>query len=368
MTIYIVDIEAVDTRYTKQWKDYLPRQLQHSTNQEVKVISGGETPQATTPGAFLNFGGTNVYKSKQLETIGEMFCNGKVKNGDYFLYTDAWNPTVIQLRYMAELLGVHIRIGGLWHAGSYDPHDFLGRLNGNKSWVRHAEKSMFHCYDQNFFATDFHIRMFVDTLLEDGFKSENAWYQEDFAEYQTSGKIVRAGWPMEYLHNSLQQYKGMPKRDLILFPHRISPEKQVEVFRDLKEHLPQYEFVVCQDQQLTKNEYHNLLGEAKMVFSANLQETLGISWYEGALVDAIPMVPDRLSYGVMTFNTFKYPSEWTESFDAYEVYRPELCRKIIQYMDNYEKFLPSLNKQVTELNKEFFSGQALYKAIADETR
>ena len=39
-------------------------------------------------------------------------------------YTDAWNPTVIQLRYMAELLGVDIRIGGMWHAGSYDPKTF----------------------------------------------------------------------------------------------------------------------------------------------------------------------------------------------------------------------------------------------------
>src|SRR5210317_1258307 len=115
---------------------------------------------------------------------------------------------------------------------------------------------------------------------------------------------------MEYLRNSLDSYKGMKKRDLILFPHRIAPEKQVEIFRDLKEHLPQYEFVICQEQELTKNEYHNLLGEAKMVFSANLQETLGISWYEGALVNAIPMVPDRLSYSEMT-DAFKYPSEWT---------------------------------------------------------
>jgi hypothetical protein len=32
-------------------------------------------------------------------------------------------------------------------------------------------------------------------------------------------------------------------------------------------------------------------------------------------------------------------------------------------MDNYEKFLPSLNKQVAELNKEFFSGKKLYGAI-----
>ena len=133
MTIYIVDIEAVDTRYTKQWKDYLPKQLKRATNSNVEVISGGETPQATTPGAFPNFGGTNVYKSKQLEIIGEKFCNGEIKDGDYFLYTDAWNPTVIQLKYMAELLGVKIKVGGLWHAGSYDPADFLGRLIGDKT-------------------------------------------------------------------------------------------------------------------------------------------------------------------------------------------------------------------------------------------
>ena len=35
MTIHIVDIEAVDTRYTKQWKEHLPKQLKHSTNKEV---------------------------------------------------------------------------------------------------------------------------------------------------------------------------------------------------------------------------------------------------------------------------------------------------------------------------------------------
>ena len=110
MTIYIVDLEAVDTRYTKEWKEHLPKQLKRATNQNVITISGGDTPQATTPGAFLNFGGTNVYKSAQMEKIGTMLCEGKVKDGDYFLYTDAWNPTVVQLRYMAELLGVEIYI------------------------------------------------------------------------------------------------------------------------------------------------------------------------------------------------------------------------------------------------------------------
>jgi hypothetical protein len=349
MTIFIVDIEAVDTRYTKQWKEYLPKQLRQATNEDVVVISGGETPQATTPGAFLNFGGTNVYKSKQLETIGEMFCKGQVADGDYFLYTDAWNPTVIQLKYMAELLSIDINIGGLWHAGSYDPHDFLGRLIGDKPWVRHAEMSMYECYDDNFYATDFHIDLFTDTMMDN--------YDVDM------DKAIKVGWPMEYLKDSLVQYKGMEKRDLILFPHRVAPEKQVEIFRDLKERLPQYEFFVCQEQELTKNEYHNLLSEAKIVFSANLQETLGISWYEGALVDAIPMVPDRLSYSEMALPEFKYPSAWTEDYDAYLHNRDKVIAQIVNYMENYDDLQVSLEKQRTKLNKEFFSGAALYDAI-----
>jgi hypothetical protein len=35
-------------------------------------------------------------------------------------------------------------------------------------------------------------------------------------------------------------------------------------------------------------------------------------------------------------------------------------------MNHYDDFLVSLDKQRTKLNKEFFSGTALYKAIADE--
>jgi len=143
----------------------------------------------------------------------------------------------------------------------------------------------------------------------------------------------------------------------------LHQRKQVEIFRDLAIHLPQYEFVVCQDRQLTKHEYHTLLGEAKMVFSANLQETLGISWYEGALVDTIPLVPDRLSYSEMAFDTFKYPSQWTEDFDAYTVYRPNLCRLIIEHMANYNTRISSIRKQADALTEQFFSATRLLERL-----
>jgi hypothetical protein len=362
MNIFLVDLEAVETRYTGQWKTHVPNLLRKAGH-NVQIISGPkDIPTATTPGAFLNFGGTNIYKSAQVEQMGRLFCSGSVHPGDHFIFTDAWHPGIINLKYMSELLGIPVTTHGLWHAGSYDPQDFLGRLVGNKPWVRHAEKSFFAAFDHNYFATQFHIDLFHHNLLNDGMV-ENPWEAEDKADMLEDGKYVRTGWPMEYMEDILLPYKNMPKRDLILFPHRIAPEKQVEIFRDLATHLPQYEFVVCQDQQLTKNEYHNLLGEAKMVFSANLQETLGISCYEGAVVDAIPLVPDRLSYTEMYYDTFKYPSVWTNDYDTYTVYRPDLCRLIIEHMANYTSRIPQIRKQAKDLHEQFFSATSLLNNI-----
>lgn len=356
MTIFLVDLESVHTRYTGQWKTHVPELLK-GAGHNVQVISGPtDIPSATTPGAFLNFGGTNIYKASQVEQMGRLFCNGAVHSGDHFLFADAWHPGIINLKYMSELLQIPVKIHALWHAGSYDPQDFLGRLIGNTPWVRHAEKSFFHAIDHNYFATDFHINLFCKELLNIDRETADLTYIE-------KGKIIRTGWPMEYMEDTLTLYKGMKKRDLILFPHRIAPEKQVEIFRDLKEQLPQYEFVVCQDQELTKNEYHNLLGEAKIVFSANLQETLGISCYEGAVVDAIPMVPDRLSYSEMYYEGFKYPSNWTESWNHYIANRQELCHHIIVTMTHYEKRITQLRKQTQDLTEKFFSANTLLEAL-----
>lgn len=280
--------------------------------------------------------------------IASLFAEGKVNNGDYFLYTDAWNPTVIQLKYMAELLGVKIKIGGMWHAGSYDPADFLGRLIGDTPWVRNAERSMYECFDHNFFATQFHIDMFVDNF-----------------PFVDKGKLYRVGWPMEYMPKLLQDYGSQAnKYDMVLFPHRLAPEKQVDIFKDLAESMPDIDFVVAQEQQLTKEEYHILLANSKIVFSANLQETLGISCYEGALVGASPLVPDRLSYTEMYEDEYKYPSEWTENFETYLEHKEELMAKIRQILGRNDD--STVDQLADKLGQDFFSGESLYKIIGNQ--
>ena len=340
-----MELEPVETRYTAQWKEHLPKQMINA-GLDVEVITGpADAPQDTTPGAFLNFSGTNYWKSEQLKTISQMFADGTVQDGDYFLYTDAWNPTVLQLKYMSELLGVDIKIGGMWHAGSYDPADFLGRLIGDAPWCRLAEESMYNIFDHNFFATQFHIDMFL----------------ESFPNVDQS-KIHRVGWPMEYMEPLLREY-DIPanKMDIVLFPHRVAPEKQVDIFKDLGKEFTDVEFVVAQEQNLTKDEYHTMLSRSKIVFSANQQETLGISCFEGAVVGATPMVPDRLSYVEMYDEVFKYPSEWTENFESYLQHKDKLVAHIQSVLD--ADLLDDTYQLATNLGNDFFSGKALYKVI-----
>lgn len=351
MKVYIVDVEPIPTRYTEQWKTCLPKQMQ-AAGLQVQVIEGPKhISTSTTPGMFLNFSATNIYKSVQAQKIASFFADHHINPGDYFLFTDAWNPSIIQLKYMSSLLGVPVKIGGLWHAGSYDPYDGLGQKLGAASWVRHVEKSFFHAIDHNFFATDFHIDMFKENLFD------GALPESDEA------KLVRVGWPMEYLNKELSIFHNSNKKNLVLFPHRITSEKQPEIFYSLKERLPQYEFVVCQERALSKVEYHALLSQAKVIFSANLQETLGISWYEGAMLGAIPMVPDRLSYKEMALDMFKYPSEWTEDFESYKTHLNQLADKLIDYVENYSRYMDSLRYQVQVLQNDYFSGNRLYSTI-----
>ena len=349
MTVYVVPIEPIDTRYTRQWYNHIPLLLDAAGATDVVIIEGDDIPAQPTPGAFLDFGATNIYKGSQLSVIAQLFRDNKVQDGDKFLYTDAWNPTVIQLRYMAELLGKEIEIHGMWHAGSYDPQDFLGRLVGPKPWVLGAECSMFYCYDINWFATDYHAKLLLNGLFDEdcSIKDWNKWY------VNKPGRVALTGWPMDYLYDILEPYTKLEKKPQIVFPHRLAPEKQLAIFQDLAASMPEYEWVVCQTTPLTKDEYHTILGESAIMFSANLQETYGISSIEGLICGAVPMVPDRLSYSEMYNDEFKYPSDWTINWDSYVKHKSQLISKIDANMKKIinkdNALLSAMQSQVVKL-------------------
>ena len=66
---------------------------------------------------------------------------------------------------------------------------------------------------------------------------------------------------------------------------------------------------------------------------------------EAVLTGAIPIVPDRASYSEMYLDVFKYPSEWTEDYEAFLKHRDELTAFIDEKIDNAEKYITFVKKQ-----------------------
>lgn len=352
--IFILALEPIESRYTCEWFEFLPQKIskfvfQNDIDCSVWNVAGKQSNAKATEGAFLNFVDTNIWKNTQINQIAEYFQQGIIKSGDKFLFTDAWHPGIIQLRYMASLTGIEIEIHSIWHAGSYDPNDFLGR-KFDKSWSFNFERSLFSASNKNYFATVYHSELFRRTL-------------ENFKSDEFLDKYAVCGLPFDYLKDIITPGK-VKKEDIILFPHRISTEKQPEIFKDLAKELPEYRFIICQEENLFKLEYHKLLRKSKIVFSANLQETLGISCYEGFLAGSFPLVPDRLSYIEMYPEECKYPSTWTSSWENYLEHRQELKALIRRIMSNHDQLMDSIQSKVEFY--QFFSMDKMLKTIFNQ--
>lgn len=347
--LWFIDLEAHEQRYTVEWKKYFEIQLgdamfDHSpSSRVVEVIDGGETSGASTPGAFVDFAESSWYKAHQIRRMSQAFQKGLVQRGHRILFADAWHPGVIQCRYMADLLGIDVTIDVMWHAGSYDDWDLLGQRIKDKSWSYGFERAVFDAADVNYFATQYHRDLFIEKLAP--------------ADPE-SAEVV--GWPMEYLTRKLGARAHGVKKDTILFPHRLSPEKQPEIMQLLEPHFSDYRIVYAQKEKLTKEEYHNELARSVAVFSANQQETLGIAMYEGLLCGAVPIMPNRLSYKEIYVGRC-YPSEWTESLEAAEANVENLVGFIRTAIANETP--DSLEEMARWAGIDHFDGRALYACV-----
>lgn len=343
--LWVVPIEPIETRYTKHWYKYVPEQLRENINNfDVRHIEVKLLDSKNTPGAFFNFADTMIYKSRQAEYIASLFSNDEIKNGDVFLFMDYWNPTAHNIKYMASLLNISVKVVGICHAGMWDPADILGR-SFNPIWGKDIEKSFDSLYDTLVFATNFSKDLYEKS-------------------YGQSTKNIVTGFPMEYYNKVMEPYWNLkiPKENIIVFPHRKSPEKHLKLFEHLATLLPEYRFVVAMDECSNKEEYHNLLYRSKVCFSASLQETLGISvGIEALIAGCNVMVPNRLSYKEMFGDEFKYSENIASTYEYDENDVVELVQIIKDRFNNYN--MESIRKQYDFNKSNFFDGRKFYEFV-----
>lgn len=348
-TIFLVPIEPIDSRYTKQWYENIPRIIGDRISElglepfEVITIDGRGANNATTTGAFLDFAATNMYKASQVEAISKLFMNGKVKAGDKFLVTDAWNFAITAIRYMSDLLEIPVEIHGIWHAGHYDPTDILG-MKMQKNWPPHQERAWYHACDYNWFATNFHRTMFLTNLdITDTYKAQ------------------RSGQPHEYIIPQLEALKDTEKEDKVIWPHRYNADKQPDIAEDLRS---EFDMIITAKMGLKKEEYYKQLASSKVIFSCALHENLGISIMEAVLAGVVPVLPDRCSYAEMYPKEFLYPSVWTSNYENYTHYKPQLTEFIRQRMDT-RSYAISLGLAQDTIKRSYLTCNKMLDALLD---
>lgn len=348
--IWILGLEPIDSRYTAQWHDHIPKLLAKAAgnNFNVRQVNGKQRTAEVTKGAFLNFSDTNFWKSSQLCNFVELLDAGEVTTRDKILVTDAWNPVITQLAYMRDLLGMEWEMHGIWHAGAYDPSDILG-YKMQKPWPWEAERSWFNSLDYNYFGSKFHMDMFLKNLSIPEDRHNRAYF---------------SGQPYDYLVDLIEPYDALRKSGAVIWPHRYNADKQPEIIEDLGKN---FTTVITQKLSLSKTDYYKTLGECSINFSCSLHENLGVSVIEGVLAGVIPIVPNRCSYSEMYLPEFKYPSEWTMNFESYQKHRGELVEFINDRIVNRESYMDALGVQKDILNK-FIQASAMVDNLCKITK
>lgn len=267
-----VPIENLPERYSGQWDDWFRAAFKREGIEYIPV--GHQMHQEINTGQFLDVGGTLEYKTHQMGQILKLLTSSMVQSTTVF-FMDAWFPGIESLAYFRDGCGYPLTIKGMLHAGTYDPNDFLYQKKMGR-WGRDFERMLLTIVDEMFIATQYHGELLQKAGLP-------------------VGNLSLVEWPIE------EDFITREKKDLVVFPHRLAPEKapqDFEVIRKIFEmkYDMKANWIRTKDICKSKQEYYSMLEYAKVAVSTAHQETYGIAMAEAVNAGCVAVAPKRLSY------------------------------------------------------------------------
>lgn len=272
-TILNLPIEPIDGRYSSQWDLWFEEAFLRNGIPFTTVR--GEVPPPPPSDKFLNPVGTFSWKFAQLAKALRLTRDRSARRV-VFLH-DGWLPGIEMFPYARDLDGLDVCVAAFWHAGSYDPTDLLG-LAGCDSWAWGSEDTWLRLCDRVFVGSAYHKGKIL--------KSHPA---------VSESSIEVVGCPVG-VPDGLAE--SVPKEPVVVWPHRLSPDKNPQVFERLRSE-PRFagaEFVRTRDRNLDKRAYYELLARARVVVSTASHENFGIAMVEAAMLGCLPVCPRGLSY------------------------------------------------------------------------
>jgi glycosyltransferase involved in cell wall biosynthesis len=288
MKLFVIPIEDYDLRYTEQWNRWFPEELR-ARHIPFEYLSVGDALNSTQLGGdVLDPIRTNQYRMDQITRILDELERKNLRDGDIIFFHTLWFPGLEALAYVRAACGVHFRIVGVLHAGSYDPWDFRSRQSMD-SWSAPLEESWFSIADRILVASEFHRQQVLAARRVD------------------TQKIFVTGLPFRASEIRAGRSSIMSnKQPVIAFPHRNVSEKSPQIVEMLREEFGDKAVLVTRNMSRTKSEYLDILASCKVCVSDSLQETFGYAMLEAAALECIPIVPDRLCYREMYPDRFRF--------------------------------------------------------------
>ena len=328
MKLFYIPIEPYKTRYTADWIEQFENEFDNR-GVNYETILGNTFSNNVTSGGVLDACGTHSYKFSQLQKLVTLLNSNVIHDGDILFFADLWFPGLESLFYIRNMLGIKFKICGIFHAGTYDKHDFTYR-NNMRNWGKYLEASWFTEIDKIFVATTFHKQLLLNGSI---------------IIPRLADKIFVTGIP--FYGKELREKYLTKKEDIIVFPHRLDEEKHPELFDLFIDKLDQRGFkfkaIKTIEETSSREEYFQLLGKSKIMMSFAEQETFGYSTLESMALDNIVIVPNKLSYVETVPFSYRYDT-LDEAFD-FLVHSIQYYQKP-DYNNCYDKWANSINNML----------------------
>lgn len=317
-TAWLLPLEPITARYTEQWYRKFPIAFE-SQGYNVRVIDGETLSDTIDVGSWLPMNSTVVWKNTQVSTIARAFQNKEIKDGDILFSYDLEHWGISAIKMMAQINNVDLKIFAFLHAASYTKEDLMEQL---APWQKYTELGWFSLCDKIFVGTEYHKQAVIDRRI----KPYAA--KEDHAAL--SDKIVVTGNPI-----FRDEYKSFntSKKNQIILPNRFDWEKRPNVSLDiaylLKKKHQDWNVVITTSNpkfrsnrqwlidkarameadgiieikdNLTKDEYHALMHESKIMLTNSIEENFGYCIAEAMLYNTYPLAPRGLSHTELCHN------------------------------------------------------------------
>jgi hypothetical protein len=279
-----------------------------------------------------------------------MILRGEVKNGDVFVFVNAWNFLAVPLSYFKDEYGMDIKMIGFWGNALFNQESPMWQRfkRKYKTWGRDFENSLFQSYDMNCFLCEEHSTLFFNKYPR--LKRYKNWSVTGFPFEYVSKKVIRK-----------------EKENIVLFPYEINSDLQVKVFQGIGSELSQYKFVYAQEHHNNRMLYLDLLRKSKTLYCGKEAEANPVVVWEAMVNGVIPMVPGKLMYYYVFPERYHYPKELSSAKNNKFLYLLRNRFQMVDYvrmrMEKYDELVQQLQEDAEVVKNKFYSNKRFLQIL-----